>query len=138
MLWDRYSTEENRKKTERILPSGNSHFILKNNRVCLAVLGLRCCAPAFSSCSEQGLPSRCGVRPSRCRGFSCCRALVVEAARLESTGSGVMVHGLSCSAAHGIFPDQGANLCLLHWQVDSLPRSHQGSPSSRRYFEKEK
>ena len=23
---------------------------------------------------------------------------------------------------------QGLNLCLLHWQVDSLPLSHQGSP----------
>ena len=29
----------------------------------------------------------------------------------------------------GIFPTQGSNPCLLHWQADSLPRSHQGSPS---------
>ena len=28
----------------------------------------------------------------------------------------------------GIFPDQGSNPCLLHWQVDSLLLSHQGSP----------
>ena len=28
----------------------------------------------------------------------------------------------------GIFPTQGSNPCLLHWQVDSLPLSHQGSP----------
>ena len=28
----------------------------------------------------------------------------------------------------GIFLDQGGILCLLHWQVDSLPLSHQGSP----------
>ena len=28
--------------------------------------------------------------------------------------------------AYGIFPDQGSNPCLLHWQADSLP---QGSPS---------
>ena len=27
----------------------------------------------------------------------------------------------------GIFPTQGSNLCLLHWQVDSLPLSHQVS-----------
>ena len=26
----------------------------------------------------------------------------------------------------GIFPTQGANVCLLHWQVDSLLLSHQG------------
>ena len=27
-----------------------------------------------------------------------------------------------------VFPTQGLNLRLLHWQVDSLPLSHQGSP----------
>ena len=42
----------------------------------------------------------------------------------------VVAHGLSCSAACGIFLDQGSNLCLLHWQVDSLPRSHHRSPRS--------
>ena len=26
-----------------------------------------------------------------------------------------------------IFPTQGSNPCLLHWQVDSLPLTHQGS-----------
>ena len=48
--------------------------------------------------------------------------------RLWSTGSVVVPHGLSCSAACGIFPDQGSNLCLLRWQVDSPPLSLQGSP----------
>ena len=28
----------------------------------------------------------------------------------------------------GIFPTQGSNLHLLHWQVDSLPLNHPGSP----------
>ena len=37
----------------------------------------------------------------------------------------VVTHRLSCSTACGIFPDQGLN---LHWQVDSLPLSHQRSP----------
>ena len=32
---------------------------------------------------------------------------------------------------YNVHPDQGSNLCLLHWQVDSLPLSHQGSPSSK-------
>ena len=53
---------------------------------------------------------------------------------------------LSCSSVHGIsqvrilewiaflfsrgiFLTQGSNPCLLHWQADSLPLSHQGSPS---------
>ena len=30
------------------------------------------------------------------------------------------------SAACGIFLDQGSNPCILHWQADSLPLSHQG------------
>ena len=42
-------------------------------------------------------------------------------------GFGV-VHGLTCSTAPGIFPAQGSNLCLLNWQVNSLPLSHKGSP----------
>ena len=37
--------------------------------------------------------------------------------------------GRSWSAACGISPDQGWNPCLLHWQVDSFPLSHQGSPT---------
>ena len=28
-----------------------------------------------------------------------------------------------------ILLDQELNLCLLHWQVDSLPLSHQGNPT---------
>ena len=38
-----------------------------------------------------------------------------------------MAHRLSCTVARGIFSDQGLNLCLLRWQMDSLPLSHQGS-----------
>ena len=34
------------------------------------------------------------------------------------------------SPLQGIFPTQGLNLCLLRWWVDSLPLSHQGSPSN--------
>ena len=44
-------------------------------------------------------------------------------------GSVVVVHGLGCFGACGIFPDQGWNLCLLHWQADSLLLSRQGSPA---------
>ena len=32
----------------------------------------------------------------------------------QSAGSVVLVHGLSCSVACGIFPDRGSNLCPLH------------------------
>ena len=50
--------------------------------------------------------------------FSSCRS------RAPEHRSEVGAHGLSCSAACGTFPDQGSNLCLLPWQVDSSPLSH--------------
>ena len=56
------------------------------------------------------------------------RASVVAAWGLQSTGSVAVAHGVSCPTACGIFLDQGSNSCLLHWQADSLPLSHQGSP----------
>ena len=39
-----------------------------------------------------------------------------------------MAHSLSCSAACRIFLDQGWNPCPLHWQPDSQPLRHEGSP----------
>ena len=36
--------------------------------------------------------------------------------------------GLSCSIACGVFLDQGLDLRSLHWQGDSYPLDHQGSP----------
>ena len=47
--------------------------------------------------------------------------------QLQLVGSAV-VHRLGFSMACGIFQDQGSNLCLLHWQADSSPLDHQGSP----------
>ena len=58
-----------------------------------------------------------------------CVGSVTVAPGLWSTGSVVVAHGLSCSVAHGILPDQGSNPCSLHWQADSLPLSQQGSPN---------
>ena len=46
----------------------------------------------------------------------------------ELAGSLVVMQGLSCSEARGIFPGQESNLCPLHWQVDSYPLWHQRSP----------
>ena len=43
---------------------------------------------------------------------------VVVALGFQSAVSVVVVHGLSCSAACGIFPDQGLNPCPLHCQAD--------------------
>ena len=44
------------------------------------------------------------------------------------SGSAAMAHGPSPSAACGILPDRGMNLCPLHQQADSQPLRHQGSP----------
>ena len=88
--------------------------------VFITVLGLCCCG-------EQGLllvavrgiliavASRCGARAS----VVAAPGSVVVACGLWSTGLVVVAHGLSCSTACGIFPDQGLNLCPLHWQADS-------------------
>ena len=57
-----------------------------------------------------------------------CSGSVIAAPRLWSTGSILGAHGLSCFKASGIFPDQRSNPCLLHWQTDSSPRSHQEKP----------
>ena len=46
-------------------------------------------------------------------------ASVVTMRGLQSEGSVVEAHRLSCLAACGIFLDQGLNLCPLHWQADS-------------------
>ena len=57
--------------------------------------------------------------------------LIMVVSLWRNTGSRaqpiVMAHGLSCSKASGIFLDPGSNPCLLQWQVDSLPLSHQRS-----------
>ena len=49
-------------------------------------------------------------------------------------GSVFVVCGHSCSVACGIFQDQGSNMCPLHWQVDSLPLSHQVSLGNIIFF----
>ena len=54
--------------------------------------------------------------------------------KLWSVGSIVVVCGLSCFLACGIFPDQVSNSCSLHWQVDSLPPNHQGSPNCTNFI----
>ena len=83
----------------------------------------------FFSCWEQGAALHCS-------GFSCCRAQalvhvgsIAAVSRLQNTGSTAVAHRLSCQTACRIFLDQGSKLCLLKLQVDSLPLSHQGSPT---------
>ena len=88
----------------------------------LAVLGLRFCASALSSCGKWG------PLLSRCAGLSLSQPLLLRSTGSRRVGSVVVAHGPSRSAACGIFPDQGSNPCPLHWQADSQPLRHQGSP----------
>ena len=69
-----------------------------------------------------------GHSSSRCAGLSLLRPLLLQSTGSGRAGSAAVAHGPSCSAACGIFPDQGSNPCPLHWQVDSQPLNHQGSP----------
>ena len=69
-----------------------------------------------------------GHSSSRCAGLSLSRPLLLRSTGSSRAGSVVVAHWPSCSAACGIFPDQGSNPCPLHWQADSQPLRHQGSP----------
>ena len=89
----------------------------------MAVLGLRFCARAFSSCGKRGPLFHRGVR-----GPSLSWPLLLRSTGSRRAGSVVVAHGPSCPVACGIFPDQGSNPCPLHWQADSQPLRHQGSP----------
>ena len=52
-----------------------------------------------------------GHSSSRCAGLSLSRPLLLRSTGSRRAGSVVVAHGLSCSAACGIFPDQGSNPC---------------------------
>ena len=69
-----------------------------------------------------------GHSSSRCAGLSLLWPLLLRSTGSRRTGSVIVAHGPSCSTACGIFPDQGSNPCPLHWQADSQPLRHQGSP----------
>ena len=73
-------------------------------------------------------PFHCSARASRCgaglqaRGLRSCGPQA-----LEHRLSVVVARAHSSSATCGVFPGQASNSRLWHWQVDSLPLSHQGS-----------
>ena len=99
-----------------------SFFFFLNFILFLAAVGLCCCVQA-SHCGGFSLRWLLLLRSMGSRLFSCCGARA-----LGSRASVVMAHRLSCSVACGIFTDRGLNPCPLHWEVDSQPLRHQGSP----------
>ena len=85
------------------------------------MLGLRFCARAFSSRGKRD-PLFIAVRGPLSW------PLLLWSTSSRRAGSVVVAHGPSCFAACGILPDQGSNPRPLHWQVDSQPLRHRGSP----------
>ena len=77
----------------------------------------------IAECGQVEVTLCCNARASHYSGFSCCGAWT-----LGCSASVLVVHRLGCPAACGTFSDQGRNLCPLHWQADSYPLYHQGSP----------
>ena len=85
----------------------------------------------FVSVRGLSLVAASGGRSSwQCAGLSLSRPFLLRSTGSRCTGSVVVAHGPSCSVACGIFPDQGPNPCPLHWQADSQPLRHQGSPNN--------
>ena len=87
--------------------------------------------PCWVFVSVQGLSpvvASGGHSSSRCAGLSLSRPLLLRSTGSRRAGSVAVAHGPSRSAACGILPDQGSNPCPLHWQADSQPLHHQGSP----------
>ena len=75
----------------------------------LAALGLHCCS-AFSRVVVSGGLSLLWLLLLQSTG-SRHAGSVTEALGPQSAGSLVVLHGLSCSAARGSFPDRGSSLC---------------------------
>ena len=89
--------------------------------LCWVFVSVRGLSPAVASGGHSSL---------WCTGLSLSRPLLLRSTGSRRTGSVVVAHGPSCSAACGILPDQGSNPCPLHWQADSQPLRHQGSPGA--------
>ena len=97
----------------------------------MAVLGLRFCARAFSSCGKWG-SLFIVVRGSLIITASLVAEHRLQTRRLSNCGSWAQ---LLCGMWD--LPRPGLELCPLHWQADSPPLRHQGSPRQRN-LEKEK
>ena len=67
-------------------------------------------------------------------GLSLLQPLLLRSTGSRRADSVVVAHRPSFSTACGIFPDQGSNPCPLHWQADSQPLCHQGSPPNSEFY----
>ena len=77
----------------KLISSISCHFLNFIIYLFLAVLGLHCCAWAFSGCGEQELLSSCSVQVSHYSGFSCCRAQALGTRASVVAALGPSSHG---------------------------------------------
>ena len=104
-------------------------FLIFNELTCLYLIIYFWLCWVFVSVRGLSLVVASGGHSStRCTGLSLSRPVLLRSTGSRRSGSVVVAHGPSCSAACGIFPDQGSNPCPLHWQADSQPLRHHGSP----------
>ena len=97
--------------------------------VCMAVLSLRFCARAFSSCGKRG-PLLITVRGPLTIAASLVAEHRLQTHRLSNCGSRVQ-------SLRGMWdlPRPGPEPAPLHWQADSQPLRHQGSPETNFYID---
>ena len=81
---------------------------------------IKCRFPSLESCClvAKSYPTLCDPMDCSLPGSSLCG---ISQARINGVGCYFLLQR--------IFPTQGLNPSLLHWQADSLPLSHSGSPS---------
>ena len=88
----------------------------------MAVLGLRSCARAFSSCGKRG-PLFIAVRGPLTIAASLVAQRRLQTRRLSNRGSRAQL-----LRSMWDLPRPGLEPVPLHWQADSQPLRHQGSP----------
>ena len=101
--------------------------------VCCIIKMVRCIC--FLSLVYASCPNICACTLSR---FSCVQVFVIlwtldcqDPLAMKILQARIL-EWFAMPSSRGIFPIQGpipCLLCLLHWQVDSLPLSHMGSPA---------
>ena len=104
------------------------------------MVGTRQITCPTSGGTKRGL-ARSKIHPQSLLRTLCCRCLVTKSCPTLFVTPWTVAHhapqsmgfpskntGVDCHfLLQGIFPTQRSKLCLLHWQADSLPLSHQGS-----------
>ena len=109
-------------------PLGSPPFLV--SYLSLAVLGIRCCLGFSLVAVTRGYPIVAVASLAAENGLQGEQASVVALLGSEAQAQWLWHTGLVASWNAGIFWDRGLNPCLLPWQADSLPLSHQGSTAS--------